>query len=246
MASRYESQEGMEGMKSRLEWIATLVIVLCAVATTELLAHRELSTKGSREQFKNAYIKDWRSNLSVGTTLGSAQAKVQVVEFADFECPFCGSLHPRLKRLRGRYPHDVALVFVHVPIDGHRFSMSAARAAECAGDQGQFETMHDKLFEDQQELGRKPWSSFAAEARVPDLSKFQACVDSGVVTPKIAQGQELAQKLSVHGTPTVMVNGWLLSKAPNDADFDAIVAAILSGKEVASAIGPTWICRARR
>src|SRR5260370_32414860 len=105
--------------------------------------------------------------------MGSTQAPVQLLEFADFECPFCATFHKDVKSLRTRYPTQVALTYVHFPLPMHRFAEAAARVAECASDQGRFEAMYDQLFDEQDSFGLKPLSEYATKAGVSDRAAFQ-------------------------------------------------------------------------
>jgi protein-disulfide isomerase len=156
----------------------TVALVVCAAITTGLVIRREFFiapvAPGASAVQEPVLVDNWRSHLAKGVRFGSATAPVQLIEFADFECPFCASLHVNLKALRDRHPSKVALSFVHFPLPGHRFAKPAARAAECAGEQGRFEAMHDRLFESQDQLGVKSWLEFATDSGVPDLKAFEA------------------------------------------------------------------------
>lgn len=152
------------------------------------------------------------------------------MEFADFECPFCGTVHGTLKAVRERYPAAVAVYFLHYPLSSRRFAMPAARAAECADEQGRCGEMHDKLFEQQATFGNKPWTEFAAEARVSHLAAFQKCVQGTDIVPRIAEGLRLGRSLNIPGTPTLVVNGWQLGRPLTLDELDQMVQAILTGR----------------
>jgi hypothetical protein len=89
---------------------------------------------------KPTFIEDWRADLAKGIRMGPTDAPVQLIEFADFECPYCAMFHKYMETLRARYPTQVALTYAHFPLPMHRFAEPAARVAECASDQGQFAT----------------------------------------------------------------------------------------------------------
>jgi protein-disulfide isomerase len=179
---------------------------------------------------KPVYINGWQGDLGKGIRLGPPNARVQFIEFSDFECPFCASLHKNLKYIRGRYPSSVALIYMHFPISTHRFAMLAARVAECAADQGHFEQMHDLLFEEQDLLGLKPWREYAAQAGVPNLAAFESCAEKTSPVRRIEADKQLGGQLDVQFTPTVIVNGWKLGRPPSGEELDAIVKAVLAGK----------------
>jgi protein-disulfide isomerase len=229
-------------MKIKVDSIITVTLVVCAMITTGLLVRREVfptvlqSARQPAEQ-KPILIAHWRDDLGKGIRLGDWQAPVQLIEFADFECPFCGSFHKTLKALRERYPSQVALTYVHFPIQGHRFAIPAARAADCANAQGRFEAMYDHLFDEQESLGLKPWNEFAAAAGVPDLAAFEACIKKSGPIPRVVEGQALGKEVDVQGTPTLVVNGWKLGHPPTEKELDEMVKAVLAGKEPVSGAG---------
>ena len=161
---------------------------------------------------------------------GPPNAPIKLIEFADFECPFCAGLHETLKSLRKHYPDQVSLTFVHFPLPGHRFALPAARVAECAGAQGRFEAMYDRLFDDQESLGLKPWSEYASNAGVVDLDLFEACIRKTDTVARIDSGKQLGTSLHVKATPTLIINGWMLQEPPSSEELDAMVKAVLAGK----------------
>jgi protein-disulfide isomerase len=162
--------------------------------------------------------------------MGPVQAPVQLLEFADFECPYCANLHKDVKALRVRYPFQVALTFVHFPLPMHRFAVPAAKVAECAGDQGRFEPIYDLLFEQQDKFGLKPWSEFASEAGITDNAAFETCVKRTEPILRVTEGKALGSQLDVQGTPTVVINGWKLGRPPTLDELDRMVKAIFAGK----------------
>lgn len=221
-------------MKIKPDFIITALLVACALVTTGLVTRREFfaapQAAAKQPEQKPQFIENWRAHLAKGTLLGPEQAPVQLIEFADFECPFCATFHKALKAIRERYPQQVALTYLHYPLSNHRFAAPAARAAECAGVQGRFEAMCDLLFERQRDFGLRPWSEFATEAGVGDSSAFEACVKSTDPVPRIAEGKALGSTLDIKGTPTVVINGWKLARPPSIEELDGMVKAILAGK----------------
>jgi protein-disulfide isomerase len=225
-------------MKMKVDAIVTAVLVICAVVTTGVVVRREFfdSPSGSGPT-KPIFIKEWRADLARGVRMGPADAPVQLIEFADFECPFCAGFHMTLHSLRERYPTQVALTYVHFPLPMHRFALPAARIAECAGEQGRFEAMCDRLFKQQNSFGLKPWSEFASEADVPNRDAFEVCVKRTDPMPRVVEGEQLGKELDVQGTPTVIINGWKLGHPPSEKELDAMVRAVLAGKDPVSGAG---------
>jgi protein-disulfide isomerase len=217
----------------KLDSVITAIFFVCALVTTGVIVHREFfasPTGGPRAEQKPIFVKNWQADLAKGIHMGPADAPAQVLEFGDFECPFCATFQKDVKELRARYPTQVALTFVHFPLPMHRFAEPAARVAECAGDQGQFEAMYGLLFEQQDKFGLKPWSEFASEARVPDGAIFETCIKRTDPIPRVTEGKALGKELDVQGTPTVLINGWKLGRPPTPDELEHMVKAILSGK----------------
>jgi protein-disulfide isomerase len=224
-------------MKPRLDAVIAATLVMCALVTTGLVVRREFFAPAPppvKSEQRPVFIKDWGSKLATGVRMGPEQAPVQLLEFADFECPFCATMHKDLKTLRERYPTQVALTYVHFPLSMHRFAEPAARVVECAGEQGRFEAMYDHLFDEQDSFGLKPWSEYATEASVSDSATFEACIKSTDPIPRVAEGKALGNQLDVQGTPTVVINGWKLGRPPTLDELAHMVKAILAGKSPVS------------
>jgi protein-disulfide isomerase len=219
----------------KLERLLTVVLVVCAVATTVVVVRREFFVSHARNlsptsEQATVALEGWQSALDKGVRMGPAGAPIQLIEFGDFECPFCASFHHTLKELRARYPMQTAVTYVHFPLPSHRFAMLAARVAECAGDQGKFEAIYDQLYDGQAEFGLKAWDDFATEAGVPDIVAFDKCVKNRDPIARIEQGMELGKKFDIRATPTVIVNGWKLGHPPTLDELNAMVQAVLAGK----------------
>ena len=212
----------------------TAILVACALVTTGLVVRKEFFSASAAPMLpaaKPVLIDEWRSIRDAGVTLDSPDAPVQLIEFADFECPFCASFHQTVQAVQKQYPDKIGVTFVHFPLQGHRFALPAARAAECAGEQGRFKSMHDLLFTQQNAFGLKPWSEFAAEAGVADLEQFESCTQASTALPRVESGQQVGERLQVRGTPTVIINGWQLSQPPSAGQLSAMVENILEGKD---------------
>ena len=149
---------------------------------------------------------------AVGPALGPADAAVTVVEFSDFNCPFCQRVNPTLKALRTRYPDEVRIVFRHFPLGMHPRAGPIAEAAACADEQQRFWPFHDLVFADGTEMSDEAIRAKAESAEL-DLAAFDACLAAGrgkaVVQRDLAEGR----KHGVTGTPAFFVNGLRLSGA---------------------------------
>lgn len=146
---------------------------------------------------------------------GEKDGEVRLVKFTDLECPFCAAFHEGpLREVLDVHNEPISVTFVHLPLTGlHRFALPAAHAAECAHEQGRFREFLDVIYASQDSLGLRTWGAFAEDARVPDLARFELCVE-GDPPVRIAAGREWAEALGITGTPTLLINGWRLPTPP--------------------------------
>ena len=153
---------------------------------------------------------------------GPSKARVVIVEFGDFQCPICRSMEPVLKRLQAEHKDDVQLVWRDFPLDGHPDARPAAEAARCAADQGKFWEYHDKLFANQQTLGKGRLKDFARQIKL-QAAAFDACVDSAAHRGDVAGAVSEAADYGVLATPTVFINGRLVVGAVPYETYERIV-----------------------
>jgi protein-disulfide isomerase len=191
--------------------LLTAILVLCALAVTGLVVRREFANAAEPE---NITVSNWQRYASVGHRMGPTDAAVVITVFSDFECPACRILATNLDVLRARYPDDIAVIYRHFPLASHANAGSAARASECAAEQGRFEAYHNALFAAQDSLGRWPWERFAASAKIPDSAAFAGCVARDGSPATVARDSAAALKLGVRGTPTLLINGTRIYGTP--------------------------------
>lgn len=137
---------------------------------------------------------------------GNANAPVTIVEFSDFQCPFCQRVNPTLAQVRAAYGDKVRIVFKDFPLPNHPQAPKAAEAARCAAEKNKFWEMHDAMFANQRAL-EVPGLKQTARAIGLDGAAFDACLDSGKYASTVQKGSELGDKMGVNSTPTLYVNG---------------------------------------
>ncbi|MCA1828000.1 MAG: thioredoxin domain-containing protein [Myxococcales bacterium] len=147
-----------------------------------------------------------------GPARGPSSAPVTIVEFSDFQCPFCGREYPVIERLMKEYDGKVHLVFRHFPLDFHPFAEKAAEAGACAAEQGKFWELHNKMFENQQKLAVDDLKDYAKSVGV-DPAKFDKCLDSGEKKAQIDDDQKAGAAAGVNGTPAFFINGIFVNGA---------------------------------
>jgi protein-disulfide isomerase len=210
---------------------AAVFVALCTVLLVGFTVFDRFVAQpapSSRPQRSQVRLDNWLPVAAEGHRLGPENADVTVVVFSDFECPICRTFAlETFPELEARYPGRVALVFRHWPLTGHRFAYPAARASECAAQQGRFFPFHDLLFSQQREFGLKPFSDFASEAGVQDLPAFDKCYANTEPVESIENDIREAMRVGGIGTPTVMVNEWVLIGGTPPQLLDSIARQVL-------------------
>jgi protein-disulfide isomerase len=169
-----------------------------------------------------------------GKAKGSSKAQVTIVEFSDFQCPFCSRVLPTLDKLIKDYPDKIRVFFKHNPLPFHSDAPLAAQAAVAAEAQGKFWQMHDILFKNQQNIKRPDLEKYAKEIGL-NMDKFKAAIDSHKFAAQIEADTKQGSELGVSGTPAAFVNGQLVSGAQPVEAFKKIVEADLKGGAKAKA-----------
>jgi protein-disulfide isomerase len=153
---------------------------------------------------------------------GPKAAKVTIVEFSDFQCPFCGRVTPTVKEIEKKYPKDVAVVFVNQPLPFHNNAMIAAQAFLAAHRQGKAWEMHDKMFANQQALSQADLEKYAQEIGL-NVGKFKKDLEDPKIKEQIQSDQTLANSVGANGTPTFMINGREVVGAQPFAAFQTVI-----------------------
>src|SRR5256885_4219035 len=143
---------------------------------------------------------------------GPANAPIELVEFSDFQCPFCYRAHPTVKQVLNTYGGKIRFVYRNYPLPNHPNARPAAEAAQCANEQGQLWAYHDRLFADQNKLGNDDLKASAAALGL-DAGKFNACFDAHKYQARVDADVQAANEAGVNGTPAFFVNGRLLNGA---------------------------------
>jgi len=155
--------------------------------------------------------------------LGDPNAPVTIVEFSDFQCPFCQRAHPIVKQLLAKYPSQVKLAYRDFPLQQiHPEARAAAVASRCAGEQGKFWQFHDRLFETQLPLNGPTFTDHAAQLGL-DTARFVECLSSDRFEALIEQDLQDGNRVGVNGTPAFFINGVALTGAQPLTAFEKVV-----------------------
>jgi len=159
--------------------------------------------------------------------LGPSNALVTIVEFSDFECPFCSRVEDTLRQVRQRYGNDVRIVWKNAPLPFHQNATPAAEAAMAANAQGKFWEMHDILYQNQRALSRQDLEGYAQRIGL-DMGRFRRDMDAHTFQASIERDKQLAERLSAQGTPNFFVNGTNLVGAQPLERFTALIDRVLA------------------
>ncbi len=194
------------------------------------LARKEAEQRAASEmedQFKNPV------NLEIGSSpvKGPSGAKVTIIEFSDFQCPYCKRGRDTAEAVLKAYPNDVKLVFKNLPLPFHNQAMPAAKAALAAGKQGKFWEFHDALFDNQDKLSDSFYLAKAGELKL-DIEKFKKDMASPEIEKQIKDEAALANEKGIQGTPGFFVGGVAVKGAYPVEHFKTIIDRLL-GKSAA-------------
>lgn len=165
-------------------------------------------------------------------SIGPQDAEIVIVEFSDYECPFCKRWYDQTYRpLMEAYPGQIRLVYRNLPLPelNHTNAVSAAEAALCAGDQESFWEFHDKLFSDEYGLGEEAYRQYAADLGL-DVEAFDECLTSRRHKEFVEKDRQFSKELGVTGTPTFFINGLAVVGAQPLQVFQQVIDQELAGE----------------
>ncbi len=207
-------------------------------ATFESMKDRlaQAMTRPQQQQRAMAFFEELRKNANVdvklaapkkevaatGPSKGPENAPVTIVEFSDFQCPFCSKVNETVAKVMETYPGKVRLVFRHFPLDFHQDAPKAAEASMCANEQGKFWEYHDQLFKNQQALKVDDLKQHAQAVGL-DAAKFDQCLTSNKYADLVKKDMQAGKEVGVSGTPAFFINGRQLSGAVPFEEFQKII-----------------------
>lgn len=160
---------------------------------------------------------------------GSAKAAVEVIEFSDFECPFCQRAHPTVEQVLETYGDKIKFVYRHYPLQNHPNARPAAEASACAEVQGKFWEYHDRLFANPTKLGAADLKAHAAALGL-DTARFNTCLDNHQQKPGVDADMAAAEAVGVTGTPAFFINGRSIEGAQPFESFKRVIDEELARK----------------
>lgn len=207
--------------------ILTGILVICALLITAMVVYQQffLTVGESGPEIFN--VPEWQELDLKGHRTGDVDAPVQIIEFFDYECPYCQQANPAIQAIGQKYSQKVSLVYEHFPLSDHKHAFGAAVSAECAARQNRFEAFHKLLFLNQSELGNISYDSLAVEAGVIDMTSFSQCVDAEETNHIVQSGIDLANKLNIDGIPTFLINDKLIPGVLTEQQLESLIKEVL-------------------
>lgn len=161
-----------------------------------------------------------------GPTKGPKNAPITIVEYSDFQCPFCIQAEKTVADVLTAYPGKIRLVYRDFPLPMHPLAPKAAEASHCAEAQGKYWELHDKMFDAQGKLEVPDLKKYARDVGL-DGDKFDKCLDGGEMAKVVDEHHSAGEKLGISGTPAFFVNGRFLNGALPIEEFKALIDADL-------------------
>jgi protein-disulfide isomerase len=194
--------------------IITVVLLVVMLFQLNTISNRIGTMTGDVvAEYENTY------DLDGSPVLGDLdKAKVIILEFSDFECPYCNAGHSVMNELYDTYGDDIAIVFKHFPLSFHEHAQKASEASMCANDQDMFWEYHDELFENQASFSDSYFVTLAEELDL-DMDDFNDCLDSGKYYDKVQEDFNYGVENGITGTPGFIVNGELVKGAQPASTF---------------------------
>jgi protein-disulfide isomerase len=184
------------------------------------------ATRKARQDFLKQLMEEPAKVIGDSPTTGSPQKKIVLIEFSDFQCPYCAKAHETVKAFMGKHRAEVTLVYKHLPLTSiHPEAMPAAKAAWAAGVQGKFWEYHAALFEKQEKLGNETYESIAKTLNL-DVTKFNSDRASDAAQAAIDKDLELTKQLGLTGTPVFFLNQEVLTGAVELAELESALERV--------------------
>ena len=199
--------------------------------------HKKILNEARKEnKIKTFLVKPDSPTFNVSTDddpfLGSSDAKVTIIEFSDFECPFCARVKSTIHKLKDQFKGKVKIVYRDFPLSFHSYAKLAAVAAECADDQGKFWEYHDKLYDNQKFLKEEHLIKYAGELQLK-VNEFKQCLKDESKMAEVEKDIRDGRQLGIKSTPTFFINGKMFSGVLSFNDFKKKIDELLGLKQTA-------------
>jgi protein-disulfide isomerase len=221
--SKPGSKEFSEGVMKAIEDNPEKVFsIITDYAQKEAMNRRKGQVDKEQESLEAQFKNPLKPSTSDRPILGAKNAPITIVEYSDFECPYCSRAQPTMEKILKEYKGKVKLIFKHLPLPFHAQALPAAKAAVAAGNQGKFYEYHDELFKNNKKLSDKLYTDVAKKLNL-NLEKFNKDMASAATAKIIKEDEAEARKFNISGTPGFIINGVALKGAYPFEQFKMII-----------------------
>ncbi len=219
-----------QSVDSQLETKILQVIRNHPEVVMESVKAYQLKKQEQQQKAQMAFLQRMKANpksvIGSSPTTGASEQKIVLVNFSDFQCPYCAKAHQTLKQFIAKHQGQVTLVYKHLPLTStHPEAMSAAKASWAAGQQGKFWEFHDALFENQDKLSESFYVT-TAKALNLDIKQFNQDRNSSAAIAAINKDIQLAKEIGVDSTPRLAMNGEPVNGEVQLANLEALLTQV--------------------
>ena len=222
-------------MGKRTDWLLSFTLAAAVIGVSGSYVYRTINPSAFQEGEQGTPVKmrSWSRALAAGYQVaGDKTSLATMVVFADFQCPACRGFHLGIVApIVRKYPRELRVIYMPFPLSYHQHAMSAARATECAARIGDVRRWFDVLYEKQDSLGLKSYAAFANEIGVTDTALVTGCANQSDPVLGIDAGIALGAEIKLQGTPTVVLEGWVLARPPSIATVDTVIVKARARRE---------------
>ncbi len=209
-------------------WLTTIMALALLIFSVNYFNQKRKLTAGLSSSIESNEFLIESSEQKEEHVRGDIDAPITIVEFSDFQCPFCLKFHPTMMQVMQNYQGQVKWVYKHFPLDSkHPQARPAAEASECAAEQNKFWEFADGLFENQPRLGQALYKDLASQLGL-DMNQFEDCVSSRKYKDKVEQDLQQGIASGVKGTPGNFINGQLIPGAVTYENLKSSIDQVLS------------------
>lgn len=212
-------------MKIKIDNIFTSILVICALIVTFLVLRKEFFTDDRTTNISS--IANWEKLITYDGKIDTNNPKIYLMEFFDYECPYCNTLDATLDTIQLKYNDKIKIIRYHFPLSIHPLAYRAAVAAECANMQDYFDKYHKELMRNQYKLNSINFTEVAKQIGIKDIGKFQKCIDYEETADIIAKNVRIAKEYNITGTPTLIINNKMISGIVDSKAIEKIIKEFL-------------------
>lgn len=218
--------------RDRLLNVCLVLLAICAIITTAITVDRFYFSKPlfAKSDANIVEVDDWKSYGLVGNRYGSDNAKVTIVEFTDFGCPFCKKMLSPLRESIAPYLDEIVVVYRHFPLGLAEYGTLAANVSECGASQNKFEEIREVLFENRALVDSQKWDSIAFLSNISDRDDFTNCIFDSRYKERIDRDIEAGKRLGVQGTPTYLINNKKVTGAITKEQLSELITDALKSQ----------------